>query len=54
MKGWSSRVAQGVKDLVLSLLWHGSIPGLGTSTCCECGQKKKLKKKKEMEGYLNK
>ena len=40
-------VAQWVKDLAFSLQWfrlllsHGYIPGLGNSTCCGRGQKKK-------------
>ena len=42
----SSLAAQWVNDLALSLLWLGSllgvgsIPGLRTSACCGCGQKK--------------
>ena len=39
----SSLVAQRIKDLALSLPWcgllrgEGSLPGLGTSTCCVRG-----------------
>ena len=36
-------MAQMIKDPSLSLLWCGLIPGLGTSTCCKHGQKKKKK-----------
>ena len=45
----TSLLAQQVKDLTLSvrwlglLLWHGFDPCPGTSTCCECGQKKRRK-----------
>ena len=35
-----------VKDLVLSLLRHSSIPGLGTSTYCRHSKKKEKRKKK--------
>ena len=49
----SSHGAQQVKDLGCHccVLGHccavGSIPGLGTSTCQHCGQKKKKKKKRQ-------
>ena len=45
---WSSRVAQQVKDSVLSLqhldllLWAGFDPALGTSTCPGLSQKNKI------------
>ena len=39
----SSLVAQPVKDLELSLLWHGFIPCLGMSICHGHGQEKKKK-----------
>ena len=48
-------MAQQVKDpmlLLRSLLWHGLIPGLGTSTCCERGQKKKKRRKIYLYVYL--
>ena len=51
-------VAQPIKDPMLSLQWlgyhgMGSIPGLGASSCCKCGHKRKKKKfKKEEEGEL--
>ena len=38
---WSSLVAYWAKDPALSLLWHGLIPGPGTSACHEHGQEKK-------------
>lgn len=34
-----------VKDPVLSLLWHGFVPGPGTSTCQGHGQTKQTKPK---------
>ncbi|XP_013835180.1 cytochrome c oxidase subunit NDUFA4 isoform X1 [Sus scrofa] len=49
-----------VEDLMLSLEWlrlllmPGFIPGLGTYTCCGCGQKKKKKKKKNYGTWLTK
>ena len=36
-------MAQPVKDLELSLLWHGFIPCLGMSMCHGHGQEKKKK-----------
>ena len=56
----SSSVVQLFKDLVLSCCGSsrcsdiGLIPGLGTSTCLECGQggKKKKKKKSHCFNYL--
>ena len=50
-------MAQRVKDLALSLCGSGHcygsglIPGMGTSTCCRHGQKKK---KKKNESHLSK
>ena len=38
-------MAQWVKGLALTQLWHGFIPGLGTSSCCRCGKKKKVLEK---------
>ena len=50
-------MAQGVKDPALSLQQLGShccgtglIPGLGTSTCHECGKERKREREKEREG----
>ena len=40
---------QWVKDLVLSLLWHGLISVLGTSACHGCVAKKKKKKKTQQK-----
>ena len=37
-----------VKDLALSLHGTGSIPGLETFACYECGQKKKKMEKKKV------
>ena len=49
---WSSPAAQRVKDAALSLWRLGSLPGLGISTCCGCGQKKKKKKKGNNKKFL--
>ena len=38
--------AQWVKDLVLSLLWCGFKPGLGTSACYWLSRNKERKKEK--------
>ena len=44
----SSLGAQRVKDLALSLLGRRFDPGWGTSPCCGLSQKKKRRKKKEL------
>ena len=40
---WGSLMAQWLKDPACHCCCMGLIPGLGTSTYCMCGQKKKKK-----------
>ena len=47
VKKRNSLVAQWVKDLALSVLWHGFALWLENATCCRCSLKKKRKKKKK-------
>ena len=54
VKKRNSLVAQWVKDLALSVLWHGFALWLENATCCRCSLKKKKKrkkKKKSMKAY---
>ena len=44
---WSSLVAQQVKDLALSLIWHGFDPWLGNLRMLQMWPKNKLIKKKK-------
>ena len=48
----SALAVQQVRNLALSLLWHGINPGLGTYTCYKRSQRNKKNKNKSWEGFL--
>ena len=53
-EAWSSLVAQWVKDLLLSLLWHRFYLCISVPSSSACHSQKKKKKKKKLVGLESK